>query len=547
MGGRTSVRANDPSRETLSEGALAPLLGALQKRRATGWLRISGMQLRGGIPSVVRLGLRLQDGRVIGVEAGDDPLRPLPPTADLAERATHGIARVLACRDAVQSWEPAEKAESDPAAPWLTALALRALERLDDATVRSAMGDVDRGLVAARADEAASAALTQAQRALATCVRGDVKGADLLRSVGPSATRDLLALLCAGAVDWAAAAPVAEAEPRPTPASAARAPEGPRTATSLAANRAAASAAAPPSATTTAPPAPAASAPAPARGPRTATSNAALSSAGKAAARPPAPAPAPPSLDTQREEIERAHAALRGATHFQVLGLTVGATVEEVRQAFARLARRYHPDAQRDPGLHDLRPKLTALFVAVSDSYGILKDPAQRERYERSMGLQAPRAAAPAPVAPLGTPSASPVGDPVEARLLAAEEALGAQQPWEAIRLLEEAIPASQGGVKVRAQILLGRSYAARERPREAEKILLDALQSDPRSVPACLLLGRLYRDRGMAKRARGMFERVLDADPRNAEARRELGVPSETPLESPPRGSLLSRLRDRH
>ena len=45
-------------------------------------------------------------------------------------------------------------------------------------------------------------------------------------------------------------------------------------------------------------------------------------------------------------------------------------------------------------------------------------------------------------------------------------------------------------------------------------------LQTDPRSVPACLLLGRLYRERGMAKRARGMFEKVLEIDPRTWSAR---------------------------
>ena len=249
-----------------------------------------------------------------------------------------------------------------------------------------------------------------------------------------------------------------------------------------------------------------------------------------------------------RSEIEQAHAALRGSTHFQVLGVTVGASPDEVRQAFSRLARRYHPDAQRDPGLHDLRQKLTDIFVAVSDSYGVLKDALARERYERSLGLQASRpstgtshAAAAAPLA------SSTVADPVEARLLGAEEALAAQQPWEAIRLLEEAIPAAAGMVKIRAQVMLGRAYAARERPREAEKILLDVLQSEPRAVSAALLLGRLYRDRGMAKRARGMYERVLEVDPRNAEARRELGVPPDSAPETPARGSLLSRLRDRH
>jgi tetratricopeptide (TPR) repeat protein len=130
---------------------------------------------------------------------------------------------------------------------------------------------------------------------------------------------------------------------------------------------------------------------------------------------------------------------------------------------------------------------------------------------------------------------------------LRAEEALDAQQPWEAIRILEETVAAAGGALKRQAQVLLGRAYADRERPREAEKVLLDVLQADPLCVPACLLLGRIYRERGMGKRARGMFERALEIDPTQEEALRELAALGSEPAAPPPGGSLFSRLRDRH
>jgi tetratricopeptide (TPR) repeat protein len=251
-----------------------------------------------------------------------------------------------------------------------------------------------------------------------------------------------------------------------------------------------------------------------------------------------------------RREIEQAHAALRGANHFAVLGLSVSASEDEVRQAFARLARRYHPDAQRDPALQDLRSKLNDIFVAVGNAYAVLKDAAARDRYERSMSLRtaAPRVSAAArEAADYVSSPATRANEPVEARLIRAEEALDAQQPWEAIRLLEEAVAAAGGTLKRRAQVLLGRAYADRERPREAEKVLLEVLQADPLSVPACLLLGRLYRERGMAKRARGMFERALEIEPDQPDALRELSALSTEPAPPPAGGSLFSRLRDRH
>ena len=491
------MHTNEPLKGTLSEGALAPLLGRLQRTRASGWLRLSSMTLRSGIPSVTRLGLRLQEGRVVAVEADEDPLRPLP--ADLTERATIGLTRLLACRDAIQSWDPTtEVAALDPAAPLLAALALRAVDRVDAAVVEAALGDADRGLVAGASAEAGQAPLTSSHRALLARVRPEVKAAELIRSGGEAAARELLALLCAGVVDWA---PPAETHAPP-----------PRTDRPLAPT-----------------------APAPAK-----------------AVAPAKAAPAPPSAPPgqMRREIEEAHAALRGANHFAVLGLTVSASEDEVRQAFARLARRYHPDAQRDPALQDVRQTLNDIFVAVGNAYAVLKDAGARDRYERAMGLRhtTPRvtvAARPAVADP--SAPANRADEPIETRLPRAEEALDARQPWEAIRLLEETVSAAAGTLKVRAQVLLGRAYADRERPHEAEKVLLEVLQADPVSVPACLLLGRIYRDRGMTKRARGMFERALEIEPGRADAQRELFALGVDPAPPPPGGSLRSRVRDRH
>jgi hypothetical protein len=213
------VKTNEPLRETLSEGALATLLGRLQHTRASGWLRVSGVTLRSGIPSVTRLGLRLQDGYLVAVEVDDDPLRPLP--ADLAERATVGITRILACRDAVQSWDPTmEAAAVDPSAPLLAALAVRAVDRVDASMVDAALGDTDRRLVAVTSAEPGQAALTSSHRALLARVRPEVKAAELVRSGGESAARELLALICAGVLEWALteSRPTASPTDQPAPA-----------------------------------------------------------------------------------------------------------------------------------------------------------------------------------------------------------------------------------------------------------------------------------------------------------------------------------------
>ncbi len=66
-----------------------------------------------------------------------------------------------------------------------------------------------------------------------------------------------------------------------------------------------------------------------------------------------------------------------GGDYYEVLGVSRDATAEDIRRAYRRLARRYHPDI--NSGI-DARTR----FGELSDAYGILHDPEQRARYDHS-------------------------------------------------------------------------------------------------------------------------------------------------------------------
>lgn len=61
--------------------------------------------------------------------------------------------------------------------------------------------------------------------------------------------------------------------------------------------------------------------------------------------------------------------------HYQVLEIPEGANAYEIRHAYRRLARQYHPDINEERGAVDR-------FNAISEAYEVLHDPDKRARYD---------------------------------------------------------------------------------------------------------------------------------------------------------------------
>ncbi len=62
--------------------------------------------------------------------------------------------------------------------------------------------------------------------------------------------------------------------------------------------------------------------------------------------------------------------------YYEVLGVSRSAGDEEIKKAFRRLAKQYHPDANKEQGAE-------ARFIEINEAYEILSDPQKRAAYDR--------------------------------------------------------------------------------------------------------------------------------------------------------------------
>ncbi len=62
--------------------------------------------------------------------------------------------------------------------------------------------------------------------------------------------------------------------------------------------------------------------------------------------------------------------------YYQILGVSRAADESEIKKAYRKLARKYHPDVNQDAGAEDK-------FKQVNEAYEVLKDADKRQAYDR--------------------------------------------------------------------------------------------------------------------------------------------------------------------
>jgi curved DNA-binding protein len=62
--------------------------------------------------------------------------------------------------------------------------------------------------------------------------------------------------------------------------------------------------------------------------------------------------------------------------YYQILGISRNAAQDEIKKAYRKLARKYHPDISKESGAE-------AKFKEIGEAYEVLKDPEKRKAYDQ--------------------------------------------------------------------------------------------------------------------------------------------------------------------
>jgi tetratricopeptide (TPR) repeat protein len=255
-------------------------------------------------------------------------------------------------------------------------------------------------------------------------------------------------------------------------------------------------------------------------------------------------------VEAAEREILEAFEGIKTRTHFEMLGLPRACTESDVKDAYFRLAKRFHPDAHRDPALAPLKEKLSAVFIRLGEAYEVLRAPRTRADYEARLPrpMAAPTASQPSAAPPAAEPRPGMYVDAsmVEDAVRKAEKLLRDEKYWDAIQMIEGVLAAAEGRMKSKAKLLLARGYAKNPKwTKRAEELLQTVLQEDPKYGEPYFALGLIYKEKGLKSRATSMFRKTLELKPEHEDAAAELAQlsPEADAASRPEGGGLIKRL----
>jgi curved DNA-binding protein CbpA len=202
----------------------------------------------------------------------------------------------------------------------------------------------------------------------------------------------------------------------------------------------------------------------------------------------------------------------REIDYYELLNLKNSASSEEIKDAYYKLAKKFHPDRLGSAPDPDLKEKANFVFARINRSYDILSNEDKKRDYDTK-----------------GYKEVAPQDKVIEnliekANILfrKAKTLYNQKKFWEAASILEEAVRYDANKASYFQLLGLAQSDVPALR-RSAEKNFQKVMELEPWNAEPYVALGLLFLNEKLEKRAEGFFRKALSIDPDHAMARKKI------------------------
>jgi curved DNA-binding protein CbpA len=215
--------------------------------------------------------------------------------------------------------------------------------------------------------------------------------------------------------------------------------------------------------------------------------------------------------DEKLAEVIEMSEQLPTMDYYQILNVPDDSSSYQIKLAYFRLAREYHPDCFNKDLPSDIKEKIEDVFAHITDAYDTLGDEKKKQDYDST------REASP-------EPGRKELEKEADIKYRQGRTLYNQERYEEALKLLEEAVRLKKN--KAVYFLVLGKAKS-KVPPfhKKAEEDFQTAIRLEP-SNPECYVgLGTYYKEEGILDKAKKQFKKALEVDPEHKIALKELGL----------------------